>query len=39
LANGDRWSDHAFAAIAGEADVMFDEPRHPVWRRSPGSAH
>ena len=33
LANGDRWSDHAFAALAGEAEIMFDMPRDPVWRR------
>ncbi len=35
LASGERWSDHAFAAIAGQVDVMFDAPRYPVWRRAP----
>ena len=34
LANGDRWVDHAFSALAGEVDVMWDEPRNPVWRGS-----
>lgn len=36
LANGDQWSDHAFRAIAGETDeLMFDQPRRPVWRSTP----
>ena len=27
-----RWASHAFAAIRGEnVEVMFDEPRDPVW--------
>ncbi|MGH9303268.1 MAG: NUDIX hydrolase N-terminal domain-containing protein [Acidimicrobiales bacterium] len=27
------WKEHAFRAIRGEAvDVLFDRPRHPVWR-------
>ena len=29
----DRWGEQAFAAIRGEpVDVVFDEPRDPVWR-------
>lgn len=34
LANGDRWVDHAFSALAGDVDIMFDLPRDPVWRGS-----
>jgi ADP-ribose pyrophosphatase YjhB (NUDIX family) len=35
LANDGRWSAHAFAAIRGEpVEVMFDWPRHPIWRPS-----
>ncbi len=31
---GERWVDHAFRAIRGEAaDVLFDPPRQPLWRR------
>ena len=33
LAGAERWSDHAFRAIRGEAlDVRFDRPRRPAWR-------
>ena len=33
LAGGDGWMELAFAAIRGDiADVMFDQPRDPVWR-------
>ena len=33
LASADRWVRHAFASIAGYEDrIIFDEPRHPVWR-------
>ena len=31
---GERWVEHAFRAIRGEApDVVFDPPRQPPWRR------
>lgn len=34
LAGASRWSVPAFSAIRGEpVDVVFDEPRHPPWRR------
>jgi 8-oxo-dGTP pyrophosphatase MutT (NUDIX family) len=36
LANGERWSNQAFAAIGGDTGVTFDEPRNPVWRNRPG---
>lgn len=39
LANGDRWVEHAFSALRGEADVMFDLPRNPVWRGTGGGGH
>ena len=33
LANGDQWLDLAFRAIRGNTtELMFDEPRRPVWR-------
>lgn len=33
LAGVERWGDHAFAAIRGEpVDVLFDQPRAPMWR-------
>jgi len=33
LAGADRWGPQAFAAIRGEpVDVLFDAPRHNVWR-------
>jgi ADP-ribose pyrophosphatase YjhB (NUDIX family) len=33
IASFDRWGRHAFAAIAGRDDtVVFDHPRHDVWR-------
>jgi ADP-ribose pyrophosphatase YjhB (NUDIX family) len=35
LAGATRWSVPAFQAIRGEVvDVVFDQPRHPPWRRS-----
>ena len=38
VASFDRWGAHAFASIAGLVDdVVFDQPRDPVWRRGPGS--
>jgi len=34
LANAGVWSAHAFAAIRGDsAEVLFDWPRRPIWRR------
>jgi ADP-ribose pyrophosphatase YjhB (NUDIX family) len=34
LAGASRWSVPAFQAIRGETvDVLFDQPRHPPWRR------
>ena len=34
LAGANRWSVPAFQAVRGEAvDVVFDQPRHPPWRR------
>jgi len=34
LAGATRWSVPAFSAIRGETlDVVFDQPRHPPWRR------
>jgi len=33
VANADKWTSHAFAAIRGEVvDVEFDRPRRPTWR-------
>jgi len=33
LAGGARWAPAAFAAIRGEpVEVLFDPPRHPLWR-------
>ncbi len=33
LAGAGRWLVPAFAAIRGEpVDVLFDQPRHPLWR-------
>lgn len=38
LANGDQWSELAFRAIDGDNDeLLFDEPRRPVWKRPPQS--
>lgn len=37
LANYDRWGDAAFDAIEGQVDdVLYDRPRNPVWRGTPG---
>ena len=37
LAGADRWVNHAFAAIRGDAiDVAFDRPRRPAWRGEAG---
>ncbi|MGH1494008.1 MAG: NUDIX hydrolase N-terminal domain-containing protein [Acidimicrobiales bacterium] len=36
LASFDRWGEAAFAAIEGNVDeVLYDEPRNPVWRGTP----
>ena len=33
MPGAERWVDHAFAAIRGEAiDVAYDVPREPVWK-------
>jgi ADP-ribose pyrophosphatase YjhB (NUDIX family) len=37
VAGADHWADHAFRAIRGEpVDVLYDLPRQPPWRPSPG---
>jgi len=37
LAGADRWGVPAFRAIRGDAiEVVFDQPRHPPWRRQDG---
>jgi len=37
LAGAERWVDHVFNAISGEAvDVIFDRPRSPQWRSPDG---
>jgi ADP-ribose pyrophosphatase YjhB (NUDIX family) len=36
LAGADRWAPAAFAAIRGDpVDVVFDPPRHPLWKHDP----
>jgi ADP-ribose pyrophosphatase YjhB (NUDIX family) len=36
LAGADRWAPAAFSAIRGEpVDVVFDPPRHPLWKHDP----
>ena len=36
MPGAERWVDHAFAAIRGEAiDVHYDIPRNPVWKETP----
>jgi ADP-ribose pyrophosphatase YjhB (NUDIX family) len=36
LASFDRWGESAFNAIAGnDFDVIFDEPRNPIWQGNP----
>jgi len=33
LVGAERWGRHVFAALRGEhVDVLFDRPRHPMWR-------
>lgn len=37
LANYDRWGEASFNAIEGvDTGVLFDPPRNPVWRGTPG---
>jgi len=39
LASFDRWGDSAFNAIAGnDFEVIFDEPRNPIWQGNPDHA-
>jgi hypothetical protein len=37
LAGASQWGPHAFAAIRGEpVEVLFDQPRQPMWRGDDG---